>query len=298
MMRGGVILLLSTMALAACGPSEEPAIDQATVTARFAAVRQRNSSTAPTVLTLEPGDHVEVLQKQGDWYRVRVGDRQGWMQHSTIVTTSTQERIREAVSAAQGQVPQNTATLASDGNLRVEPGRTTEIVRRLPAGTPIEVLDRITLPRKDSPGKFDVWLKVRPAPAEVGWMLSSLVQFSVPPEISQYTEDYIYSAVQTLTQVEDNIAGLVHWYIVGERRPGYDPQLDFEGIRVFTWNQKKQRYETAYRSKLRGVYPLEVGQDEGRPSFRIYELAADGKTKVERNFVLNGVVVQEKKQNP
>jgi SH3-like domain-containing protein len=295
MMRRGVILLFSVVALTGCGPTEEPAIDQATVTARFAAVRQRNSSTAPTILTLEPGDHIEILEKQGDWYRVRIGDRQGWMQHSTIVTTTTQARIQEAVTAAQGQIPQNTATLASDGNLRVEPGRATEIVRRLPSGTPVEVLDRVTLPRKDSPGKFDVWLKVRPAPAEVGWMLSSLLQFSVPPEIAQYTEDRTYAAVKTLTQVEDNVAGVVHWYIVGERRAGYDPHLDFEGIRVFTWNQRKQRYETAYRIALRGLYPLEVSQDEGRPAFRVHELAEDGKTKVARNFVLNGVVVQEKK---
>jgi hypothetical protein len=128
-------------------------------------------------------------------------------------------------------------------------------------------------------------------------VLSSLIQFDVPPEVSQYTEDYTYSAVKPLNQVQDSIAGPIKWYVVGERKPGMDPNLDYQGIRVFTWNNGKHRYETAFRLRgLRGVYPLEVGQDAGRPTFRIFELAEDGKAQIPRNFVMNGVVVSEIRQ--
>jgi SH3-like domain-containing protein len=287
------VALAAILLISSCAPAPQPAIDEATVIARFAAVRQRNSATAPTLRTLEPGDKVEVLEQQDDWYLIRLGDLQGWMQQSTIVTQATQSRIQNTVAASQGQFSQNTAILTGDANLRVEPGRETPIIRRLPSETQVEVIDRVTMLRDSSNSRFDVWLKVRTAPTEVGWVLSSLVQFDVPAEIAQYTEDYVYAAVQSVNQVQDSLAGTIHWYVVGERKAGADPQLDFTGIRVFTWNLRRHRYETAYRIPLRGVYPLEVGQDAGRPSFQVRVLSEDGKSTSVRKFVMNGVLVSE-----
>jgi hypothetical protein len=69
--------------------------------------------------------------------------------------------------------------------------------------------------------------------------------------------------------------------------------VDFSGIRVFTWNMKKHRYETAFRERgLRGIYPLETGQEKGNPTFRYYELADDNSTKTPYNFVMYGVVTR------
>jgi hypothetical protein len=48
---------------------------------------------------------------------------------------------------------------------------------------------------------------------------------------------------------------------------------------------------------MRGVYPLEVGQDGVNPKFRVYTLAEDGTTKVPRDFVMYGVIVREKKDS-
>jgi len=119
----------------------------------------------------------------------------------------------------------------------------------------------------------------------------------VPEGIAPYTEDFAYSVVKVLNEIDDPVAGTIRWYIVGERRPGYDPNLDFTGIRVFTWNQSKQRYETAFRRPgLRGVYPLEVTHTPKGPTFRFYELGPDGKTRMAREFVMNGVVVREAKR--
>lgn len=288
------LVFASSLLPLSCAPAPEAAMDQATVLARYSSVRMKNSSTSRTLKTLEPGDRIEVLEKQDDWYRIRLGDLVGWMQESTIVTDATKALIQESVAASQGEMSQNTAVLSNDGNLRIEPGRSTPVIRKLNAGTPVEVLDRKTLPRDNAPDRLDVWLKLRPTPTEVGWVLASLVRFDVPAEIAQYTEDYVYAAVKPLNQVQDSIAGPIQWYVVGERRPGMDPNLDFNGIRVFTWNNRKHRYETAYRVRgLRGVYPLEVGQNGGKPTFRIHELGEDGKTKTARDFIMNGVLVSE-----
>jgi hypothetical protein len=143
-----------------------------------------------------------------------------------------------------------------------------------------------------------MWLKVRPSPTEVGWLLASSLDFDIPSDISQYSEDYVYATIKIINRVEDSLAGQINWYVVGERKPGSDPNLDFEGIRVFTWNMKKHRYETAFRTKgIRGVYPLEAGQEGVNPTFRVYELSQDGTTKIPRDFVMYGVIVRQKKES-
>lgn len=293
-----VVLSLLLLITTSCAPRPEPAMDLATVVARNASVRMKNSSTSRTLRTLDTGDKVEVLERQENWYRIRVGDKlQGWMEESTVVTNATMNRIKQLVAASQGQPPQNTAVLREAANFRIEPGRTTPVVRKLEAGTKVEVIDRITIPRPGSEASFDVWLKLRPSPTEVGWVIANLVEFDMPADIGQYSEGYTYTAVKTINRVQDPLAGTINWYVVGEKKPGLDSHLDFDGVRVFTWNMKMHRYETAFRTKgLRGVYPLEVGQDGPNPTFRVYQLSEDGSTKEPRDFVMYGVVVREAKK--
>ena len=283
--------------LAACSPKGPPSLGEATVNVRNASLRSRDSSTSRTLRVLEPGMKVEILEQQGGWYRVRLGDMEGWMSASTLLTDAMRDHIQEGVNAAVGQVPQNTGTLARDANLRVDPGRNTAVLRLIPERSPVEILERRTIPKEGGPGRADAWLKVRTSPTEIGWLLSTFVQFDVPEGIAPYTEDYVYSAVKTLNSIEDPVSGTIRWYVVGERKPGSDPELDFTGIRVYTWNMRKQRYETAFRKQgLRGVYPLEVGHVANNPTFRFYELDADGKTKQRRDYVMSGVIVRETKQ--
>lgn len=292
---GGLVhlLLSATLLLPSCASKPEPALDEATVVARNASVRLKNSSTSRTLVTLNVGDKVDVLQRQDNWYRIRRGERlQGWMEESTILTNETMNRIREMVVASQSEPPQNTATLRQEANLRIDPGRSTGIIKKLDNAAKFEVLERITRPRPNSDGALDVWLKVRPSPTEVGWLLASLVEYDVPAELSQYTEGYAYTAIKPINQVQDSIAGPVNWYVVGERGPGTDPTVDFNGVRVFTWNMKMHRYETAFRARgVRGVYPLEIGQEKGNPTFRYYEISADG-TKTPQDYVMYGVVTR------
>ncbi len=247
---------------------------------------------------MEPGDKVDVLEHRENWYRVRYGsDVQGWMEESTVVTNENKDRIQKLVASSQNLEPQNTAVLKQGTNLRLEPGRSTTIIRRVDSGTKVEVLDRVTKPRPGSES-HDMWIKVRPAPAVVGWVLSGSLEFDIPSELSQYSEEYIYTAVKMINRVQDPLAGQINWYVIGERRPSTDPNIDFQGIRVFTWNMKKHRYETAFRTRgMRGVYPLEVGQEGVNPTFRVYELAEDGTTKVPRDFVMYGVIVRVKKDS-
>ena len=294
-----VVALFVLLLLVSCSPQPEPILDQATVIAKNASVRLKNSSTSRTLRTLDTGDRVNVLERQDNWYRIRYGDEvEGWMEESTVVTNATKKRIQELVVASQNQSPQNTAVLHDDANLRIEPGRSSPIIRKLDRGTMVEVLNRTTTPRPNSETASDAWIKVRSSPTQVGWVLGGLVVFDIPADIAQYSEGYTYAAVKTINRVQDSFAGPINWYVVGERKPGLDPHVDFSGIRVFTWNLKKHRYETAFRTKdLRGVYPLEIGQEGVNPTFRIYEMGENGAQKTPRDFVMYGVIVREKKDS-
>jgi hypothetical protein len=215
------------------------------------------------------------------------------------LTDEVRAKIQQSAAAARAQQAENTGSLRQDANLRLEPGRSTSVLRRLPARTSVEILERRTVPREDSPNRGEAWLKIRTA-NDAGWLLASFVEFDVPEEIERYTEEYIYSTVKVVNEVEDPATGTVRWYVVGERRPGTGPDIDFTGIRVFTWNSSRQRYETAFRTRdLRGVYPLEVGRNEsGKPTFRIHEMRENGDSKMVRDFEMNGVVVREIRKRP
>jgi len=282
-----------------CAPRPEPILDEGTVVAKNASLRLKNSSTSRTLRVLDTGDKVDVLEHQDNWYRVRYGsDIEGWMEESTVVTNEMKDRIKKLVAESQNLEPQNTAVTKQDANLRLEPGRSTAIIRRLESGTKVEVLDRVTKPRPGSDTSHDMWIKVRATPTEVGWVLAGALEFDIPSEIAQYSEDYIYAVVKMINRVQDPLAGQITWYVIGERKPSTDANVDFQGVRVFTWNMKKHRYETAFRTKgMRGVYPLEVGQEGVNPTFRVYELAEDGTTKIPRDFVMYGVIVRQKKDS-
>jgi len=285
--------------LTSCAPRPEPTLDEGTVIAKNASLRLKNSSTSRTLRVLDTGDKVDVLEHQDNWYRVRFGsDVEGWMEESTVVTNEMRNRIKKLVAESQNLEPQNTAVTRQDANMRLEPGRSTAIIRRLDSGTKVEVLDRVTKPRPGSDTSHDMWVKVRATPTEVGWLLSGSLEFDIPSEIAQYSEDYTYAAVKMINRVQDPLAGQITWYVIGERKPSADANIDFQGVRVFTWNLKKHRYETAFRTKgMRGVYPLEVGQDGVNPTFRVYVLAEDGTTKIPRDFVMYGVIVRQKKDS-
>ena len=129
-------------------------------------------------------------------------------------------------------------------------------------------------------------------------MLARLIDIDVPLEIAQYAEGQRIIACFPLREVIDQEKKVPEYLaVLSENKDGMP--FDFNAIRVFTWNMKKHKYETAFRLRgLRGVYPLEIGQDGVNPTFRVYELDEDGKTKTPHEFVMYGVIVRVKKALP
>jgi SH3-like domain-containing protein len=152
-----------------------------------------------------------------------------------------------------------------------------------------------------APPILEDWLLVRDTQGRVGWVLARLVDFDIPLEIAQYSEGQRMAAFFVLTEVQDKddqgLPKSVPEYLVLFTEPKDGQPFDFNQIRVFTWNTRRHRYETAYREhKLDGVLPASVGhQDFGKegtlPTFTLHVRDKEG-TPVERNYKLNGPIVR------
>jgi len=84
---------------------------------------------------------------------------------------------------------------------------------------------------------------------------------------------------------------------------------DYDQIRVFTWNIRKHRYETAYREhRLNGVLPVTVTSEnfdkEGALPVFVLRVKEDSGNMSERKYKLNTPIVRrvlapgEKKEKP
>jgi hypothetical protein len=123
-----------------------------------------------------------------------------------------------------------------------------------------------------------------------------MVDLDVPLEIAQYSEGQRIVAYFVLNRVTDQDKQVPQYLVLyTENKDGLP--WDFDQARVFSWNLKRHRYETAYRErKLVGVFPVTVGTaDFGKegvlPAITLRVKSDDGKT-VERNYKMNGPIVR------
>jgi SH3-like domain-containing protein len=139
------------------------------------------------------------------------------------------------------------------------------------------------------------WWLVRDSQGRVGWVLARMVDVDAPLDIAQYAEGQRIVAFFALNQVQDGDKK-VPQYLTALTEPKDGLPFDFNQIRVFTWNVKRHRYETAYRERMEGVFPVTVSQEnfdkEGiLPVFVVRVLDDDGKTS-ERKYKLNTPIVR------
>jgi hypothetical protein len=114
---------------------------------------------------------------------------------------------------------------------------------------------------------------------------------------AQYAEGQRIVADFVLNTVRD--AGKdVPQYLLLLNEPRDGAPQDFDQLRVFTWNLRRHRYETAYRERnLHGVLPARAGTEdfggkEGTlPVFTIQVRDAEGQLS-ERKYKMNGVMVK------
>ncbi len=265
------------------------------------------------------GDRVEVLDRDRRFVKVRTATgAMGWMEQRYLVGQDVFDQIRKLTADNQNDPVQAQGTTRNDTNLHVEPGRDTAHLYQISSGEKLSLLkrgtaekpgafappsrstSRVTTPggnpqdKKPAPVIEDWWL-VRDSHNRVGCVLARMVDLDVPLDVAQYAEGQRIVAFFVLNQVQDGDKKVAQ-YLTVLTEPKDGLPFDFNQIRVFTWNVKRHRYETAYRERMQGVLPVTVAQEnfdkEGTlPAFTI-RVKDDNGNVTERKYKLNTPIVR------
>lgn len=150
----------------------------------------------------------------------------------------------------------------------------------------------------EEPKPMDDWWLVRDSQGHTGWVLARMVDMDIPLDVVQYAEGQRIQAAFVLNTVQDEEKGAIPQYLLLLNANKDGIPYDFNQVRVFSWNLKRHRYETAYREHyIMGYFPVKVttedfGREGTMPVFIVREQNDDGSV-TERKFRLIGNVVRQ-----
>jgi SH3-like domain-containing protein len=309
------LCLAGTIFFAACNRGRGRVLEVAYVAAVQANLRDQVAAVYEKAGVVKNGDRVEVLDHDRRFVKVRTSTgATGWIEQRYLVGQDVYDQIQKLTADNQTDPVQAQGATRNDTNLHVEPGRDTEHLYQISSGEKLSLLKRGTAekagsvaaaPRatptsnsqdKKKPGPIiEDWWLVRDSHNRVGWVLSRMIDLDVPLDIAQYAEGQRIVAFFVLNQVQDGDKKIAQYLtVVTEPKDGLP--FDFNQIRVFTWNVKRHRYETAYRERMEGVLPVTVSQEnfdkEGvLPVFTI-RVKDDTGNVIERKYKLNTPMVR------
>src|SRR3984885_6590325 len=285
------------------------------VVAKQTYLRDRVAAVSNRVALVNNGEALEVVEHGRRFLKTKTSKGEvGWIEDHMVIDQATYDQF-----AALGQQHAHdpvvaTAVLRDDLYLHVKPGRETDRFYLLPESQKLQLLIRASVPKPEPPQGFlaaprpaatgkekkkageatpagepavpmEDWWLVRDSRGQVGWLLSRRLDVDVPDEIAGYSEGQKIVGAYVLTKVNDPGSSLpdklVPEYISVTNAYKDGLPYDFDQVRVFTWNVKKHRYETAYRQRnVEGYLPVKVStsknaQGQPVPEFSITVATSD-----------------------
>jgi len=305
--------------LPACNRGRGRVLEIAYVSGVQANLRDHVAAVYEKAGVVKNGDRVEVLDHDRRFVKVRTATgATGWIEQRYLVGQDVFDQIQKLTADNQNDPVQAQGTTRNDTNLHVEPGRDTEHLYQITSGEKLALLKRGTAEKpgavappsrstsrstpggnqqdkKESVPVIEDWWLVRDSNQRVGWVLARMIDLDVPLDVAQYAEGQRIVAFFVLNQVQDGDKKVAQ-YLTVLTEPKDGLPFDFNQIRVFTWNVKRHRYETAYRERMAGVLPVTVAQEsfdkEGvLPAFTI-RVKDDNGNVTERKYKLNTPIVR------
>lgn len=284
--------------LAGCsGLRPRPAQQYVYVTAKETFLRDRVAAVSNRTGTVANGDRLVILEHGRRFYRVRTEKgEQGWIDEKAVTTQDIFDAFQELGHAHTGDSAVASAVVRDDVNLHLKPGKDTARLYRLVEGDKVQLLARATLPKPvpgAAPAKpsatakpaaekaatgtdpaepsatlpppiaMEDWWLARDPHGRTGWMLSRMLDVDVPDSVGRYAEGQRIVGAYVLSTVHDDDADgpnkdiPIYLTVLSPYLAGLP--YDFDQVRVFTWNVKMHRYETAFREKnMEGFLPVAI----------------------------------------
>jgi SH3-like domain-containing protein len=295
---GSAICVALITALGGCNRLRERAKPEMVyVVAKQTYLRDRVAAVSNRVALVTNGEPLEVVEHGRRFLRTKTSKGEvGWIEDHMVIDQATYDQFAALQQQHAHDPVVATAVLRDDLYLHVKPGRDTDRFYLLPENQKLQLLIRasvpkpappqgfLTAPRAAAPGKekkagakptppvepavpMEDWWLVRDSRGQVGWLLSRRLDVDVPDEIAGYSEGQKIVGAYVLTKVYDPDSSLpnklVPEYISVTNAYKDGLPYDFDQVRVFTWNVKKHRYETAYRQRnIEGYLPVAIGQSK------------------------------------
>lgn len=288
---------------------------------RVAAVSNRTATVenGETLRVLEHGRRfLKVQTAKGE---------QGWIDEKATAPQSVFDEFDALRTQHRTDPSVASAVVRDEVYLHAAPGRDTDRLFRLPEGDKLTLIRRATLLKAGPPqakparvtaappptaltkavmGKgapapaddaaatapaMDDWWLIRDAEGRTGWLLSRMMDVDAPDALTRYAEGQRIVGAYVLTKVTDpEIEGDIkdvpeYVTVLSPYKSGLT--YDFDQIRVFIWNVKKHRYETAFRQRnIEGYLPVMTGMASDpygkqpistapAPTFKVRVLPAD-----------------------
>jgi len=280
------------------------------------------------------GERVEVLAHRNDNAKVRTAAGvEGWVDSRYLMDPGLWQRSEKLLADSKGMAVQARGRTKATTNLRIAPGRNEPRLYQFGRGTEVEIFGRavadwvqVTDEKEAVEGetnKKEDWYLVRgiatrpPGEGSIrnsammtttqpgdqtipiaGWVVARFISLDLPDPVSTGLSAANVRPVAwfELNRVTDDSGDHPQYLTAGTRSPEGEP-CDFTTIRVFTWNPKKSRYETAYiENNLCGALPIQVGRDpRGEPEFRFRD---KGGVIGQRVYHLVQTVVRRVREEP
>ena len=243
---------------------------------------------------LKQGDKIDLLQRAAVSRTASSAPPPPLLQASASATAEKSEEKQDASDAAKEEETEykgkEQPAAAPAGTVKPAPA-----TKKPPKAKPQTAAE--TPPVAPAIPMEDWWL-VRTSQGHAGWVLGRMIDIDVPLDISQYAEGQRIVSFFPLTTVHDpELNKDEAYYLVLLTEPKDGMPFDFNQVRVFSWNVKKHRYETAYRDRnIFGLLPVSVGQEQfenlgSEATFTIHVRDENGNT-AEQKYRLEGVMVK------
>ena len=280
------------------------------------------------------GERVDVLAHRNDYAKVRTASgTEGWIDGRYLMDPALWQRSVALLEKSKGMPIQARGRTKTTTNLRIAPGRTEPRLYQFARGVEVEILGRAVADwvqsseeREGAEGgndKKEDWFLVRGIatrpPGEgairnsaimtttqpgdqtvpiAGWVVARFISLDLPDQVREGTSAANVRPIAwfELNRVTDDQGEHPQYLVAGTRSTEGQP-CDFTTLRVFTWNAKKSRYETAYiENNLCGAMPIQVDKgSQAEPEFRFREMAGN---RDERVYHLVRTVVRRVRQGP
>jgi uncharacterized protein YgiM (DUF1202 family) len=309
--RSLLFVLASTIAFSACGHHHGHSREAAYVSAPQAILRDQVAAVYNKMGVIKNAERVEVLDRDRRYVKVRTSAGvEGWVEQRYLVTQQVYDGFQKLKQSAQNDPVQAAAITRNDTNIHLTPDRNSDHLYQLSEGARVSMLKRAATPKllpgeqqqktKVDAGSMPVdledWWLVRDAQGRTGWVLGRMLDVDAPLDVAQYAEGQHIVACFPLDEVTDGDKKVPE-YLMLLTEPKDGMPYDFNQIRVFSWNVKRHRYETAYRERsLIGELPVTVshedfGKEGNLPTFTIHVKDKDG-AMVEKKYKLNTPIVK------